>query len=139
MSNEIANSSALIVENAGKIFQGGGGGGTGTVESLLKIYWESSCVNEVSSIDWGTLNPSQSKNMPVYVKNGGTVPLTLALSTRGWNPASAEQYLTLTWDYGSQTIQANEALKITLTLTVSPSITGVTNFSFEIVVVATSS
>ena len=139
MSNEIANSSALIVENAGKIFQGGGGGGTGTVESLLKIYWESSCVNEVSNIDWGTLNPSQSKNMPVYVKNGGTVPLTLALSTRGWTPASAEQYLTLTWDYGSQVVQASEVLEITLTLTVSPSVTGVTNFSFEIVILATSS
>ena len=129
--------STLIVENAGKILQAAGGGGSTSTE-LVKVYWESSCVNVVSSINWGTLNPGQSKNVAVYVKNFETSPVTLALSTGNWNPASTEQYMTLTWDYGNQTIQAGEVLKVTLTLTVSPSITSITDFSFEIVVTATS-
>jgi len=130
--------STLIVENAGKILQAAGGGGTGTPETLIKVYGESGCFNEVSSIAWGTLNPGQSRPHSFYVKNVGAVPVTLALSTRNWNPTSAEQYMTLTWNYGNQTIQADEVLSVTLTLTVSPSITNITDFSFEIVVTATS-
>ena len=132
--------SALTVENAGKILQaaGGGTGGTGTPETLIKVYGESGCVNEVSSIDWGTLNPGQSRQHSFYLKNVGAVPVTLALSARNWNPASAEQYMSLTWNYGNQTMQANDVFGVTLTLTVSPSITSITDFSFEIVVTATS-
>ncbi|MEM3480033.1 MAG: hypothetical protein QW702_00470 [Candidatus Bathyarchaeia archaeon] len=74
------------------------------------------------------------------MKNTGNVPITLSLSTENWNPSNAGSYMTLTWDYTSETkIQSNSALKVTLTLTVSSSIQGITNFSFNIVITGTES
>jgi len=113
-------------------------GSSGVVSSAnINVYWESGCINNVTSINWGTLSPGQSKNVVVYVKNTGTVALTLALSTDGWSPAGAATYLALTWNYGGVQIQPNQVLAVTLTLTVSESIEGITDFSFTIYIAGT--
>ncbi len=123
--------SGLILENFGRIFQLGGG----FEEPVwFKVYWESTCTNEVSAIDWGTISPGESKTQAFYVKNLGSSPLTLALSTRNWNPTNADDYITLTWDYNDQPIQPNTIIRINLTLKVLSSIADVTNFSFDIVI-----
>lgn len=114
---------------------------SGVIASVnLAVYWDSACTNPVTSIDWGTISPGGSKSVQIYVKNTGNVPITLSLSTENWNPSNAGSYMTLTWDYTSGTkIQSNSALKVTLTLTVSSSIQGVTNFSFNVVITGTES
>jgi len=114
---------------------------SGVVTSVnLAVYWDSACTNQVTSIDWGMISPGESKSVQVYVKNMGNVPITLSFSTESWNPAGASSYITLTWDYASGTkIQPNNVLKVTLTLTVSSNIQGITNFSFNIVITGTES
>ncbi|MBS7640082.1 hypothetical protein KEJ12_00310 [Candidatus Bathyarchaeota archaeon] len=78
--------------------------------------------------------------LEIFIKNTGNVPITLSLSTEGWDPSNAGSYITLTWDYISGTkVQPGSVLKVTLKLTVSSSVQGITSFSFNIVITGTES
>jgi len=102
------------------------------------VYWDSALTNKVSSIDWGILEPGANVNKTVYIRNEGNAAATLSLTTSNWNPSNASNYLTLTWNYGGQTLNVNEAIQVKLTLSASSSITGITNFSFDTTITATS-
>lgn len=54
-----------------------------------------------------------------------------------WNPKAASRYITLSWDYGGQSISPNNVVPVVLTLSVSKDISGITNFSFDIIITAT--
>jgi len=111
---------------------------TGVIASAnIRFYRESGCVNNLTSINWGTLYPGASRTVTVYVKNLGTVPLSLDFYLADWNPSTASTYLTLSWDYSGMELQPNQVLSITFTLEVSQSIQGITNFDFNIYVTAT--
>lgn len=113
-------------------------GTTGRVVTIdVDVYWESACINKVSSINWGELDPGESQAVTVYVKNTGNVPMTLELSTDEWNPLAAEMYIDLQWDYSGGQIQPDGVVQVTFTLTVSAIIDGVTDFSFDIVITGT--
>jgi hypothetical protein len=96
------------------------------------VYWDINCNNEASSIDWGTLNPGSVKNIAVYVRNEGEEPTYLILSTTNWNPPKASDYITLRYNYTGQQIDPGEALQITLTLSISRYIEGISSFGFDI-------
>jgi hypothetical protein len=108
----------------------------GTVKALgVGVYWDSGCSQTVSSIDWGSAEPGAVKNVTVYIRNEGNAPITLSLQTANWNPADATDYISLSWNYGGQTIDPNQVLAVTLSLSISSNIQGITSFSFDIVVV----
>jgi len=108
----------------------------GTLKAIgIGVYWNESLTSRVNVIDWGVLEPSAKKSFTVYIRNEGNLPLTLSVSTSNWNPPTASNYLTLTWSYAGQTINAGATIKVTLTLTVSESITGINNFNFDITAV----
>jgi hypothetical protein len=108
----------------------------GTVKTLgVGVYWDSGCSQTVSGIDWGLAEPGAVKNVMVYMRNEGNAPITLSLHTANWNPANATNYISLSWDYGGQTIGANQVVAVTLSLSISSNIQGITTFSFDIVVV----
>jgi len=71
----------------------------------------------------------------VYVKNNGDDGVSLSLLTENWNPSGASNYLQLSWDYNGSTIVSGEVRQITLTLSVSPSASGIDGFSFDIVII----
>jgi hypothetical protein len=109
---------------------------SGSVKALgVGVYWDSACSQTVSGIDWGSSDPGSVKNVTVYIRNEGTAPITLSLQTANWNPAEAEDYISLSWDYGGQAIGVNQVLTVTLSLSISSNIQGITTFSFDIVVV----
>jgi hypothetical protein len=108
----------------------------GTLKSIgIEVYQNENLTESVTTINWGTLEPGDKKTYTIYVRNKGNFPLTLSMSTSNWNPPSASNYLTLTWNYGGQAISAGEVVQVTLTLAVSPSITGLSNFGFDITAV----
>jgi len=108
----------------------------GTVKALgVGVYWDSGCSQTVSSIDWGLAEPGAVKNVTVYIRNEGNAPITLSLQTANWNPANAADYISLSWNYGGQTIGANQVVAVTLSLSISSNIQGITTFSFDIVIV----
>jgi len=109
---------------------------SGSVKALgVGVYWDSACSQTVSSIDWGLADPGSVKNVTIYIRNEGNAPITLSLQTANWNPANATNYISLSWDYGGQAIGANQVLAVTLSLSISSNIQGITTFSFDIVVV----
>lgn len=109
----------------------------GSVKAIgVGVYWDQSCLNTVTSIDWGVLEPDSNVNKTVYIRNEGNIAATLSMATSNWNPSSASDYMTLSWDYGGQTLDANEVIQVELTLSVSASITGITSFSFDITIAA---
>jgi hypothetical protein len=110
----------------------------GSVKAVgVGVYWDSVCTNQTSSFSWGAVAPGSTASVTLYVKNNGTVPVTLAVSFGNWNPASAATYMAPGWNCTSYVLGAGLVVAAVLTLTVSQSITGVTNFSFDITLTGT--
>lgn len=103
-------------------------------EVTVEIYYDSECTSPVSSIDWEMVEPGSSSNYTVYVKNLGETSVKLYLNTQNWDPSDAALYMSLDWNYTGVVLEPLESIPIMLTLTVSAEATGITDFSFEIVV-----
>jgi len=111
---------------------------TGSVKGIgVGIYWNSACTNKTSSINWELMEPGSNKTVTVYVRNEGNVAATLSKATQNWNPSTASSYITLNWNYNGQTLSVNQVIPIQLTLLVSPNISGITSFSFDLTITAT--
>jgi hypothetical protein len=102
----------------------------------VSAYWDSELTDRVNDINELFLSNGTQKSYKLYIFNEGNTGETLSLSTSNWNPPEASSYITLTWNYGGQVINPNTAVPVTLTLTVSPNITEVTYFNFNIIVEA---
>jgi len=106
----------------------------GAVKAVgVGVYWDSSCSSKVSSIDWGTAEPGSVKTVTVYIRNEGNTAITLSMDTTNWSPSTASKYIGLSWNYNGQAVNPNSVIKATLTLSVSSGITGISSFSFDIV------
>jgi len=111
---------------------------SGSVTAVgVGVYSDSACTTALSAISWGTLNPGDVKTYTIYVKNTGTVPVTLNMTVGNWNPPSASSYITLTWDKQNTVLSAGSVATSVLTLSVSSSVSGVTSFSFDITITGT--
>jgi len=110
-------------------------GSQGTIETVgVGVYWDSNCSNRVSYVEWGTVEPGSIKNVAIYVRNEGNFPVHLFMLPDNWNPPEASNYMTLSWNYASQTVNPKEVIQTTLTLSTSSGIEGITNFSFDIII-----
>jgi hypothetical protein len=111
----------------------------GTVNTFgVGVYQESGCINALRFIDWGVLEPGSSENVSCYVRNELSSVSTLSMYTSDWSPLSASDYLSLSWDYGGQSVDVDERVQVTFTLSVDATIEGITNFSFNITIAANS-
>jgi len=111
----------------------------GTVRTFgVGVYQDSHCTKALSSIDWGVLEPGSSEDVTCYVRNELSSVSTLSMYTSNWSPSNASDYMTLNWDYGGQSIDVDEVVQVTFTLSVDASIEGITNFSFDITIAANS-
>jgi len=112
----------------------------GTVKAVnVGVYWDSGCTNATSTVNWGMLSPGGSKNVTLYVRNGGNVAVRLSLAAQAWNPANASNYISLVWNREGQIVNAGSVVEAALTLSVSSIISGITDFSFNIVIAGTES
>lgn len=111
---------------------------SGVIKAInVDVYWDVGCTQNVTEIDWGTPAPGDVVNNVVYIKNGGTSLVTLSMLSSGWDPAGAGSFLTLTWDREGATVDAGGVVQALLSLDVSGAITGITDFSFDIVIEGT--
>jgi len=76
-------------------------------------------------------------NVTVYIKNIGTIPLVLNVTTDSWNPISALNYMRLIWNRESYVLSVGSVVQAVLTLSVSSNISGIASFSFNIIVTGT--
>lgn len=111
---------------------------SGTITAInVGVYSDSACTIELTSINWGIISPGNSVNTTIYLKNTGNAPITLSTTTTNWNPANADGPITLTWNREGTTLSVNQVTTATLTLSISESISGITNFSVEVVITGT--
>src|SRR3972149_2420723 len=102
----------------------------GTITAVnVGVYTDSACTVNATSIDWGTLSPTNTTTRTIYVKNTGTIPVTLSMTTANWVPSNANTYLTLTWNRANYALAAGSSVSATLTLAASASAGAITTFN----------
>ena len=111
---------------------------TGTIITVnVGVYQDSGCTQVLSTIDWGNVAPGSSPSKTIYVKNTGGIPISLNITVNTWNPSNAANYMTLTWNQESTVLNVGNSVATLLVLSISPSITGITNFSFNATITGT--
>jgi len=111
---------------------------SGTVNGIgVGVFSNAACTNVLTSLSWGTLNPGDTPSQTIYVLNNGTIPVTLTLTYGTWSPASAQSYITLTWNQQNTQLGSGSIATALLTLNVSSAISGVAGFSFDITITGT--
>ena len=111
---------------------------SGSISAIgVGVYSDSGCTTVLSSINWGTVNPGASATYTMYVKNNGTLPVTLTMTTGTWNPTNASSYINLTWNQQNYSLPAGSSVPAVLTLNVSSSISGITSFTFNVTITGT--
>lgn len=110
----------------------------GTIRAVgVEVYADEGLSTVLHEISWGMLDPGESRTFNAWVQNSGNVAQGIALSTEGWLPLGAGNSISLSWDYGGAPIPAGASIPVVFTLSVSPSITGVSGFSFDVVIQVT--
>ena len=108
---------------------------SGTVNTVnVEVFWDVDCTQIITDIDWGVLDPGENTSQTIYVKNTGSTAMMLNMTYSGWNPVEAGTYLTLTWNREGTIVVADEVVSAVLTLDVSDTITGITSYSYDIVI-----
>jgi hypothetical protein len=134
----IATAVFLTVTTAGLLSVNQNIPSSGTVTAVnVGVYSNSACTQNLTSINWGTVSPGDSVTRTIYVKNTGNSQVTLSMTKTNWNPTSANGPITVTWNRESTTLVADQVTTATLTLSVSESVSGITDFSVEIVITGT--
>ena len=126
--------SGLIIANVRSLYQTSSTiSSVGTFKAVgIGVYWDEDSARSVNALDWGYLAPGSQKSFTVYISNEGALPLTLSVSTSNWSPTAASNHMTLTWNYNGQTLAAEKTIPVTITLTISPDISGINTFNFDI-------
>lgn len=102
----------------------------------LELYEDVNATTLLTSIDWGFIDPNETKSHTCYVRSKSNVPVYLTLTTENWNPINASDYIVLSWDYDNTTLQPDEIHEVTFSLYVASGISGIDTFSFDIVATA---
>jgi hypothetical protein len=109
-----------------------------TTSANLDVYSNSACTTSLSSINWGSLTAGENITRTIYIKNTGSgLALTLSMETSDWTPAGAEGPIALTWNQADTRLQPGQSIAATFTLSVSPTIADITNFSVQIEITGT--
>jgi hypothetical protein len=103
-----------------------------------EIYWDQGCTNRTLSFDWGPIEPGLNKTLTVYIRNEGDSATCLSMATSNWTPSAALSFMTLNWNYSGQILSVDQVIPLELILAVSPTISGITNFSFDTTIATTS-
>lgn len=96
------------------------------------VHWDATGTSEVTSINWGTLEPGGNATKTLWIKNEDDIPIQLTFSTTNWEPVEAEDYLTLSWTFGDTPLYPSMSRRVYVTLMVDESITEIYNFNFDI-------
>jgi hypothetical protein len=100
----------------------------------VDVYSDSACSQRLTSIDWGEISPGGTSSQTLYIKNTGSKPLVLQMAADNWNPSEANGPIIATWNMENANIDSGQSLQAVLTLSVSSTISGITDFSVDILI-----
>ena len=98
------------------------------------VFADSGCTQNLTSVSWGSVYPGDSVSRTIYVKNTGNAAISLSMALSGWNPAVANGPLSIVWDREGVSLNPGLSISATLTLNVSPSVSGIADFGVNIIV-----
>ena len=84
----------------------------------LGVYADDSGTQSLNSIDWGICYPEQTVTVVAYIKNLGTVDITLAIETNNWSPTVATSHLVFSEDGSDKIVKPGEITQINFTLNI---------------------
>jgi hypothetical protein len=99
------------------------------------VYKDVNFTIPVTMIDWGMVEPGETKDYAVFLRSESNVPMSLTMYVANWNPANASNYLHLTWNYSGVQLAPHASLPIRFSLIVNASIPKFPAFSFDIWIV----
>ena len=107
----------------------------GTISTVnVEAYSDSACTQPITGLNLGNLSPGSSVSRTIYIKNSGTIPVTLTMAVSGWSPSGAGSYLSLSWNRPNHVLSAGASVSATLTLTAASSTGSLTTFSCNVVI-----
>jgi hypothetical protein len=110
----------------------------GTVTAVnIGVYSDSGCTQNLTSINWGSIYPGNSTTRIIYVKNTGSLPIKLTMTTGSWMPSNANTYISLSWNRESTVLSAGQSIDATLTLSASSDAGNITSFSCNMTITGT--
>jgi len=110
-----------------------GSGGNIKVDGV-GVYNDRNCSVSLTYLNWGTLEPESVSNITVYIRNEGNQAATLFMVADNWNPTNASNYMSLSWNYDGKMLSPMETVEVTLTLSVSPNVENIVDFSFDVII-----
>jgi hypothetical protein len=111
---------------------------SGNIKTInVSAYQDSNCTIPLSAFNWGNMEPNSSAVQTMYIKNEGSAPMTLNMTTNTWNPTNASTYITVTWNQENTIVNPGINVQANVTLTVSPSIAGIPSYTFTMVIKGT--
>jgi hypothetical protein len=100
----------------------------------LGVYRDRACTQPLSSLNWGTCYPEQNKTMTVYIKNLGTLNITVSIRTDNWVPTNAESHYILYANGDGTTLSPNDTVAITFNLYSRSTASQINAFTFDIII-----
>jgi hypothetical protein len=111
---------------------------TGTITTVnVDVYSDSQCAEGCTSLNVGTLDPGDTANQTIFIKNTGSVPETLTMTVGNWTPVNANASVALSWNRQNYVLNPGEATQAILTLTVCGNATDLTTFSCDVIIIGT--
>lgn len=97
------------------------------------FYSDPAATIEVTTVDWGVMNPGSIRPIILYLKNTGNIAETVTLSAGNYKPPELQGIMTLSWDSEGIRIEPGQVMKTNITLEVSGSVTGISTFSLSLI------
>lgn len=108
---------------------------TGIIASVnVGVYTTQQCTTNLVQLSWGPVSPGSNYTKAGFVRNNGSMNMTLSMSTSNWSPAAAESSLGISWNYGGQIVRPGQVLAVIWKLGIPLDVSGVQNFSFNIII-----
>jgi len=100
----------------------------------MGVYNNWDCTTATTYLDWGTLEPGSTKSITVYIRNEGNHQATVFMTAENWYPVDASSYMDLGWSYSGEVLDPMDVVELTLTLSVSPTVENIVDFSFDVTI-----
>ena len=110
----------------------------GTITTVnIEVFYDHACTESCSNINVGMLSPGSVSTYYVYIKNTGSVPVTLSMTTENWVPTAASNYLNLSWNRQDHILNAGASCEAALTLSIAANAESPTTFGFSATIIGT--
>jgi len=103
----------------------------------ISIWWDYNCTTKVEYIDWGFIEPNETKTVTLYIKSRSNVNITITMTTENWEPTNASKYIAVTWNREGYMLPPKTVTPVDINLHVFSNITGIDTFNFDIIITAT--